>query len=142
MPKEATLTKTRTAHCTCRQLQVEADGDRLRVNLCHCTECQRRTGSPFGIGAWYSKDRVSIRGETKTFVRPIEDRNVTNHFCPTCGGTVLWEASKREGLIAIAVGMSGDPGFPPPARSIFEVTKHPWRELRGDIDHLVESPPN
>jgi hypothetical protein len=112
------------------------------VNLCHCTECQRRTGSPFGIGAWYPKDRVRIRGETKTFVRPIEDRTVTNHFCPACGGTVLWEASKREGLIAIAVGMFGDPTFPPPARSIFETTKHPWLELRGDIDHLAESPPN
>ena len=72
----------RTAHCACRNLQAEADGEPLIVSLCHCTECQRRTGSPFGLGAWYAKDSVRIRGETKTFVRPIEDRTVTNYFCP------------------------------------------------------------
>lgn len=127
---------TRTAHCACRQLQVESDGDPLIVSLCHCTECQRRTGSPFGLGAWYAKENVRIRGETKTFVRPIEDRTVTNHFCPRCGGTVLWEASKREGLIAVAVGMFGDPNFPPPARSIFEEAKHPWVALNGEMQHL------
>ena len=127
---------TRTAHCACGQLRVEAQGEPLRVNLCHCIECQRRTGSPFGIGAWYAKHKVRIRGETKTFVRPIEDRTVSNHFCPNCGGTVLWEASKREGHIAIAVGMFGDPSFPPPARSIYEDSKHPWIEFSGAMQHL------
>ena len=129
--------KTHTAHCACRQLQVEADGEPLIVSLCHCTECQRRTGSPFGLGAWYLKDNVRTRGETKTFVRPIEDRAVINHFCPTCGGTVLWEATKREGQIAIAVGMFADPVFPPPARSIYEDSKHPWVEFTAKMQHLA-----
>ena len=128
---------TRTAHCACRQLQVEADGEPLIVSLCHCTECQRRTRSPFGLGAWYPRDKARIRGETKTFVRPIEDRVVTNHFCPSCGGTVLWEASKREGQIAIAVGMFGNPAFPPPARSIYEDSKHPWIEFTGEMLHFA-----
>jgi hypothetical protein len=128
---------THIAHCACRSLSAEAQGEPLIVTVCHCTECQRRTGSPFGLGAWYPKDMVRVAGETKIFVRPIEDRTVTNHFCPTCGGTVLWEASKREGLIAIAVGMFGDPGFPPPGRSIYESHKHPWIEFRGAMEHLA-----
>ena len=110
---ENRIMTTRIAHCACRSLSAEAQGEPLIVSACHCTECQRRTGSPFGLGAWYPKDKVRIAGETKTFVRPIEDRTVINHFCPSCGGTVLWEASKREGLIAIAVGMFADPGFRP-----------------------------
>jgi hypothetical protein len=126
----------RYAHCACRQLRVETDGEPLIVSMCHCTECQRRTGSPFGLGAWYARDKVSIRGETKTFVRPIQDRTVTNRFCPNCGGTVLWEASKREGLVAVAVGMFGDPAFPPPTRSIFEDVKHPWIAVTGQMEHL------
>jgi hypothetical protein len=126
----------RTAHCACRQLQAEADGEPLIVSMCHCTECQRRTGSPFGLGAWYAKDKVRVRGETKIFARPIEDRTVTNHFCPNCGGTVLWEASKREGLIAVAVGMFADPTFPQPVRSIYEEMKHPWIAFTGKMEHL------
>jgi len=128
---------TRTARCACRQLQAEADGEPLIVSMCHCTECQRRTGSPFGLGAWYQKDKVRIRGQTKTFVRPIEDRTVINHFCPNCGGTVLWEASKREGLIGIAVGMFADPDFPAPDRSIYEDTKHRWIEFTAAMEHLA-----
>lgn len=133
------MASTRVAHCGCGQLRAEAKGDPLRVNLCHCTECQRRTGSPFGIGAWYPKPDVRITGDHKTFTRRIEDRTVSNHFCPNCGGNVLWEASKREGLIAIAVGMFGDPDFPPPSRSIFEEAKHPWIQLTGNVEHLAQS---
>ena len=130
------MTNIRVAYCACGQLRAEAQGDPLRVNLCHCIECQRRTGSPFGIGAWYSKSDVGITGDHNIFTRQIEGRTVSNHFCPNCGGNVLWEASKREGLIAIAVGMFGDPTFPPPVRSIFEKAKHPWIELTGDMEHL------
>jgi len=79
---------------------------------------------------------VRIRGETKTFVRPVEDRTVTNRFCPHCGGTMLWEASKREGLVGIAVGMFADPDFPPPHRSIYEDTKHRWIEFTAAMEHL------
>jgi hypothetical protein len=127
---------TRTAHCACRQLQAEADGEPIIVSMCHCTECQRRTGSPFGVGAWYPKEKVRIRGEAKTFVRPVENRTVTNHFCPNCGGTMLWEASKRQGLIGVAVGMFGEPEFPPPHRSIYENTKHRWLEFTAAMEHL------
>ena len=81
---------------------------------------------------------MRIFGETKTFVHPIEDRTVANHFCPNCGGTVLWEASKRQGIIAVAVGMFGDPSFSPPARSIHEDTKHHWIGFSTAMDIRVE----
>jgi hypothetical protein len=127
---------TRTAHCACRQLQAEADGEPLIVSMCHCTECQRRTGSPFGVGAWYPKEKVRIRGEAKTFVRPVENRTVINRFCPYCGGTMLWEASKRESLVGIAIGMFADPDFPPPDPSIYEDMKHRWIEFTAAMEHL------
>lgn len=125
----------RIAHCSCGQFRVEAEGEPLIVSLCNCTHCQRRTGSPFGLGAWYPKDRVKITGEYKTWRRPIGDREVLNHFCPNCGGVVLWEATKREGQIALAVGMFADPSFPPPARSIYEDTKHPWLAFTAEMTH-------
>ena len=126
---------THIAHCSCGQLRAEADGDPLIVSLCNCTHCQRRTGSPFGLGAWYPRDRVKITGAYKTWRRQIEDREVPNHFCPECGSVVLWEATKRPGQIAIAVGMFADPSFPPPARSIFEGTKHPWIAFKHELTH-------
>lgn len=127
---------TRTAHCGCGQLRVETPEAPLRVTTCHCSDCQRRTGSPFGHGAWFEKDTVTIIGVMKSWTRHIEDRAVINHFCPTCGGVVMWEATKRPGRIAVAVGMFADRNFPPPDNSIFEQEMHPWISFTDEMEHL------
>jgi hypothetical protein len=49
----------REAACSCGQLQVTVRGDPVRVAMCHCLECQRRTGSTFGVQAFYPRDRRS-----------------------------------------------------------------------------------
>ncbi len=124
----------RTAHCSCGQLRAECEGEPAIVSLCNCTHCQRRTGAPFGLGAWYRKEQVALAGETKSFTRYVETRGVTNRFCPTCGGVLAWELSEgRPGMIAIAVGMFADPQFPPPERSIYEAHKHPWFDITVEL---------
>jgi len=44
----------RTASCLCGDLRITAEGDPARVNMCSCMECQRRSGSAFQIGAFFS----------------------------------------------------------------------------------------
>ncbi len=130
------MSPTRNAHCSCGQLRAQTQGEPVVVSLCHCLECQRRTGSPFGLGAWFERENVTILGEFKTFTRTVETRKVSNHFCPQCGGVLAWEIEVRPGRIAIAVGMFADPNFPPPQRSIYEARKHPWLEIAGAIEHI------
>ena len=73
---------TRIARCSCGSLRAEVSGDPIHVIACHCDDCQRRTGSVFGAGAYYKKEQVQINGPDKAFVRPgPEKRTVTNHFC-------------------------------------------------------------
>jgi hypothetical protein len=52
---------TRTAHCCCGALRVEASADPDVVGVCHCGECQRRTGSVFGVVAFFKKEHVFAR---------------------------------------------------------------------------------
>ena len=56
----------RTASCACGQLRVECDGDPVGVSLCHCTECQKRTGSAFGIACLFTIGRVHLSVELDT----------------------------------------------------------------------------
>ena len=49
---------TRTAHCSCGALRVEVSADPDAVVACHCGECQRRTGSMFGVGAYFKKEHI------------------------------------------------------------------------------------
>ena len=60
---------TRTAHCSCGALRVEVSADPDAVVACHCGECQRRTGSVFGVGAYFKKEHVRAVGPSKIYVR-------------------------------------------------------------------------
>ncbi len=56
----------RHAACACGRLRVSCEGDPVRVSVCHCLECQRRTGSVFGVSARFPKDRVAVEGTSTT----------------------------------------------------------------------------
>lgn len=124
----------RDAACSCGQLRLTCDGDPVRVSMCHCLACQRRTGSAFGVQAWFTREQVRPEGESKRFVRRAESgRAVTFSFCPECGSTVFWEAEADAGMIKVAVGAFADPTFPPPRHSYWERRRHPWTLLPGEV---------
>jgi len=82
---------TRIAHCCCGSLRAEATGEPAFVGACHCTECQRRTGSPFGVGTLFPKEQVRTEGPSKVYKRGSDSgRKVEIHFCPDCGSSVFW----------------------------------------------------
>jgi hypothetical protein len=117
----------RHATCACRQLNVSCTGDPTTVSLCHCLECQRRTGSTFGIAAFFFRENVKSTGQTKTFTRSSDSGHlVTFHFCPNCGTSVFWEPHRKPDMIAVAVGAFAEPSFPPPTKSVYSECQHQW----------------
>ena len=124
---------TRIAQCGCGSLKAEADAEPAVVSLCNCIECQRRTGSPFGVGAYYEAAQVRVSGPSKVYQREVEGRWLRFHFCPECGSTVYWQTANHPGRYGIAVGAFADPHFPKPARSVFERSRHDWVLLGEDI---------
>jgi len=118
---------TRRAACSCGNLEIVCEGDPLRVSMCHCLACQRRTGAVFGGQAWFSPDQLTISGNATQFTRKSDaGRSVSARFCPVCGSTVYWEAEAFPGHIAVAVGSFADPAFPAPALSGWEKRRHHW----------------
>jgi hypothetical protein len=125
----------RIAHCCCRSLRAETLAEPAFVAACHCTECQRRTGAPFGVGAYFYKEHVRAAGPSKIYVRDgQEGRKVRFHFCPDCGTTVYWDLDVRPDLIGVALGAFADPSFPRPTISVWEQTRHPWVEFAHRMD--------
>jgi len=118
---------TRTAQCACGQLVVTCKGDPEKVSACHCLECQRRTGSVFGIAAFYRIENTSPAGASSIYER-IGDSGfaVTHHFCPHCGSTVYWYPARKAGFVAVAVGSFADPSFPAPEQMVYEHHRHHW----------------
>jgi hypothetical protein len=121
---------THDAACSCGQLRVTVEGEPLRVSVCHCLACQRRTGSAFGFQARFPRDRVSIEGDSREYVRISDEGEPrTFNFCPECGGTVYYVLGSAPDVVAVPVGAFADPGFPEPGRSVWESRKHAWVTL-------------
>jgi len=127
---------TRDAACSCGQLRVKVEGEPLRVSVCHCLACQRRTGSAFGFQARFPRDSVSIEGDSREYVRISDEGEPrTFNFCPECGGTVYYVLGSAPDVVAVAVGAFADPGFPEPGRSVWESRKHAWVTLPPAAEH-------
>lgn len=115
------------ARCGCGGLTASVDAYSPAVAACHCTGCQRRSGSPFGVGGYYPVAAVTIAGAHREWSRPATSGGpMVNSFCPVCGSTVFWRAAKHPALIGIAAGAFADPAFPPPLRSVWEEHKLAW----------------
>lgn len=126
------------AACSCGQLTATPSEGPLRVSICHCLACQRRTGSVFGVQARFRKESVEVKGRSSQYVRVgDEGTSCTFHFCPDCGATVYYLPQALEGFIAIPVGAFADPSFPTPRVSIYEERMHAWVGLPEDIEHIA-----
>ncbi len=125
---------TRRAECSCGQLSATCSGEPVRIAVCHCLACKRKTGSAFGFGAWFRENDVKTEGKVMKFVRVGDDgSHITNSFCPKCGCTVLWSIDQIPGVVAVSAGNFADLTFPPPSVSVYhESRRFPWVEIRTE----------
>jgi hypothetical protein len=98
--------------------------------------CQRRTGSIFGAQARFERDRVTIEGSSKAYIRAADSGNeITFHFCPDCGATVYYQMEGLSEVVAVPVGAFADPDFPAPRISVYEARQHAWASVPEDVEH-------
>jgi hypothetical protein len=117
----------RQAACSCRQLTLTVEGEPTRISMCHCLECQRRTGAVISNQARFRREQITIVGKSTAWTRTAESGNaLTFHFCPTCGSTVYWEGQGFPGYVAVAIGAFAEPDFPAAEISVWEESRHPW----------------
>jgi hypothetical protein len=118
----------RRAACSCGQLSIVCSGEPVRISICHCLACQRRTGSVFSTQARYRcSDVVAINGSSNSYIRTADSGNqLTFRFCPNCGSTVYFQSERQPDLIAIPVGAFADSHFPAPRVSVYESRMHEW----------------
>lgn len=125
----------RVASCACGQLRAEVTGDPLRVSICHCTECRRRTGSAFSHNARFGRGQVRVTGRDRTHTRTgDEGSSITHHFCPDCGVTVWYGNAETSETIGIPVGAFAMVECPAPQWSVYDDRRPDW--LRIEVDGL------
>jgi hypothetical protein len=129
---------TRHAACSCGQLRLTVEGEPVRVSICHCLACQRRTGSVFGVQARFDAEQVATEGSSRQYIRVSDEGQKRGffHFCPDCGATVFYTTEAMPGTVAVPVGAFADPSFPAPTTSVWEERQHSWLRLPDDIEQV------
>jgi hypothetical protein len=111
----------------------------VRVSVCHCLACQKRSGSAFSAQARWPDDQVKVSGTWKEWERKAESGRFARYrFCPDCGSTVAYAIEAMPGITAVPIGCFEDAELPTPRFSIYEDRKHPWVEIVGEeVEHLA-----
>ena len=121
-----------TATCACGQTSITVDALPTMHGVCHCTNCKRRTGSAFGISAYFDRSAVvGFTGETNVYAfhHAPQDQDQKRHFCAVCGTTLFWFVSALPEKIGIAGGCFADEGLPEPTYSVAERKREAWVSL-------------
>jgi hypothetical protein len=103
---------TRTATCRCGKFRATVTGEPVRISVCHCLNCQKRSGSAFAAQARWPDAGVTLEGAWREWSATGESGSTgTFRFCPVCGSTVAYTIDMMPGLTAIAIGAFADPEF-------------------------------
>jgi hypothetical protein len=115
--------------CTCRAVRYRMTSTPLFVHCCHCTWCQRETGTAFALNAMIEADRVQVlQGAVEAITTPsLSGKGQKISRCPTCK-VALWSnySGAGDAVRFVRVGTLDEPQRFPPDIHIFTSTRQPW----------------
>ena len=128
--------------CQCGALRYRVNGEPIALAVCHCRECQRQSGSAFGMSLVVPKDSFQLlSGEPKTFTRTADSgRSVVCAFCAACGTRIYHEPSRMRDTLNIKPGTLDDTSWLAPSVHVWTKSKQPWVGIPGDV-HCVDTQP-
>jgi hypothetical protein len=121
--------KPHSGGCLCGQVRYEAEGEPLRVAICHCRSCQKASGSAFSVNAVFPEAAVRLTGELAVFQDIGSSGHPTfRHFCRSCGTPIRSEAMQTRGFFVVKAGTLDEPERVQPTVEVFgEREIRSWR---------------
>lgn len=131
--------------CVCKKIRYRLDTAPLRMTICHCTWCQQRSGSAFGVELVFEKDQIHFDTELPTVYRHISDESgrwLDQHFCSTCGTGIGLTLEAVPSIRSISVGSLDNQNWPRlqqlDRRHVFMRSARPWSIIPADVEQYEE----
>lgn len=128
-----------TGGCLCGAVRYAHDGPVGPANCCHCADCRRCTGGPFGISIRVEIARFRItEGAPRGFTKTADSGNpLTRHFCGDCGSPIYTAAPRHPEHVYVKAGSLDDPALVRVEREAWTQSRVPW----GRIDPALPGRP-
>ena len=106
-----------TGHCLCGSVRYELTQPPLFAGYCHCTRCQRRTGSAAAASARIAHGSLRILSGQELVKGWSPPDGFTKFFCSNCGGALWSQSQKDPTVMSVRLGtFDTDPGVRPSYR--------------------------
>jgi hypothetical protein len=118
-----------TGGCLCGAVRYSVDADPVVQAVCHCSDCQRQTGSPFTVFIGVPGDAFTVEGDTlRSFATTGADHGgeTRRNFCSACGAPVFSTSSLAPGVTLIKAGSLDDASWLEPGAEFFTSSAQPW----------------
>ncbi|ORU94462.1 MAG: hypothetical protein A6F71_09285 [Cycloclasticus sp. symbiont of Poecilosclerida sp. M] len=134
--------RKKTGHCLCGSVSYEINSPPVFSITCHCTDCQKATGSAFSINIGVPDDAFSVFGNTLTKYADTGDsgKELRHYFCNQCGSPVFNEADAMPGLKVVKAGTLDDPTSFKPDTNIFCSSRMEWVTKAGETADFDKMP--
>ncbi len=134
--------ETHDGGCDCGAVRYRLTTAPMFVHCCHCSWCQRETGSAFALNALIESDRVDLlNGQPVMVDTPSQSGQGQKIWrCPTCQ-VALWSTyamAVGDKIRFVRVGTLDEPARVPPDIHIFTSSKQPWLDLPADIPIVAD----
>ena len=128
---------TRKATCCCGKCTIEVDGKPVINAVCHCRNCQKRTGSAFGWSTYFTDDQIGSRSGDVGVYAIGGAKSQQRWFCKNCGSTLFWKVAFLPGHIGVAGGCFADNPLEAPSVTVSNGSRCAWvglpREWRTSL---------
>lgn len=125
--------------CHCGEISFEAEVDPNRVALCHCTDCQAISGAPFRASVPAPAEKLTLRGEPRTYVKTGDSGNKRLHgFCGTCG-SAIYAANPEKTVFNLRLGAIRQRAELVPKHQGFCRSAIPWAMDVRDIPQVPDA---
>jgi hypothetical protein len=109
----------------------------IRLSACHCKECQRQSGSAFGMSMLVKTDSLTVTGLTKQFTRIADSGNeVTGVFCPECGVRIYHVLKSIQDMVALKPGTLDYTSWLRPRSFLWMKSAQGWVPVPDDVEAL------
>ena len=122
--------------CSCEAIRFAVNAIPLLVYVCHCSECQRASGSAFGLQMLVSAESfVLTRGKPKPWRRNgAGDVGSAAWFCSECGGSIFGESIERPGIINVRAGTLDETWWLRPIAIISLRSAQAWQRIHNNAE--------
>ena len=114
--------------CLCGAVRYCITAEPMTIYACHCTECQRRTGSAFALSMPVQRDAIEVlSGQPAPYRVTFADGRVKRgQFCGACGTRLWGEPPKRPNIALVATGTLDDTSWVQPVAHVWARSAQPW----------------